>query len=90
MNAWHFITWVRKDGIAYIYIDGVQVATGPFTTTISPAIRLRIGGMNHYSGPDSFSVNYSFNGYIDEVRITEGIARYSGNFTPPTGPFPKS
>ena len=90
VNAWHFITWVRKDGIAYIYIDGVQVATAPFTATISPAIRLRIGGMNHYSGPDSFSVNYSFNGYIDEVRITEGIARYTGNFTPPTGPFPKT
>jgi hypothetical protein len=38
---------------------------------------VRVGGAN-----DGGSVA-SLNGYLDDLRITKGVARYTSNFTPP-------
>lgn len=64
-----------------IYINGGFVASGTFTLIrgLQPSDRFCIGG-DIYGNPLA--------GYLDEFRITKGIARYTTNFTPPAAPFP--
>lgn len=62
----------------YSFINGVLVGTG----TTGPA-----AAYNLYIGQNS-SGGQQCNGYIDCVRVTAGVGRYTASFTPPTAPFP--
>jgi hypothetical protein len=43
---------------------------------------LRIAKTTASTGVESF-----FAGWMDELRISKGIARWTANFTPPTEPY---
>ncbi len=78
---WHHWAFVRNSGTCTVYLDGTSVASassagGEGTTSNNSAYAPRIGT----SPVDS---SYSLNGYYDGVRISH-LARYTGNFTPPT------
>lgn len=81
-GTWYHVAVVRNGNNYTIYRDGTSVATG--TSTYSQSI-LTSGFTFGYSAA---SDNLYLNGYLDEIRITNGIARYTSNFTPPTAPFP--
>lgn len=82
-GAWQHIAWTRASGVNRLFVAGTQVATNSTTTCgDSSAVPLNIG--RRQAADDLF-----FNGYIDELRITKGVARYTGSFTP-TGPFSNS
>ena len=77
-NTWYHVAAARQNNIITVYVNGVA---GP--TTVDD------GGINlseSYAGVGVF--NYTgyvayFPGYIDDLRITKGVARYTDDFTPP-------
>jgi hypothetical protein len=81
--TWHHVAFVRSGTTTSIYFNGTSVASGTLANqTINQVNPTRIGGL------DLSGYNHFLNGYIDDLRITKGIARYTANFTPPTAPFP--
>jgi hypothetical protein len=77
---------VKATGTFSIYLGGILEITlsSGFTDLMSNTSNINIGGEIDVGGFPRW-----FNGYIDQVRITKDIARYTGNFTPPTTPFNK-
>jgi len=79
-TTWHHVAIVRHNGIVKIYIDGVADSnTADFTNAngINFISNFSVGRTGNYASDN-------FNGYLDEVRVSIGIARWTANFTPPT------
>ena len=75
IDTWHHFALVRSSGTTTMYVDGSSA--GSFSDSASYiAAPLRIGD---YGGG-----GYSLSGYMDDWRITRGVARYTSSFTPPT------
>jgi hypothetical protein len=64
-----------------LFKNGVQVASISGSTGSMSSQPLYIGTCTGYNG------TYGFNGYISNVRIVNGTALYTANFTPPTSPL---
>jgi Concanavalin A-like lectin/glucanases superfamily len=77
-STWTHIALVRSNGTLKVYLNGVATGTS-WSNTSSTRFTLSSG----YVGSRWGGVNY-LNGYIDDLRITKGYARYTSNFTPPT------
>lgn len=78
-GQWVHITVQRASNTITGYINGTSVCTVTDSRTYATSNAVQIGAG---TGPGQY-----FNGNIDELRITKGVARYSGNFTPDTVPF---
>ena len=91
-NTWNHVAAVKNvaDGKYYIYLNGIRDAgtfiavSGNILEPFTSDPLISVGGF----GP-GWSFGARFNGYIDDLRITKGVARYNtASFTPPTAPFP--
>lgn len=80
-GAWHHCAITRAGTALRLFIDGVQEGGGATNST-------NFDGANpSYIGRYQVSAIGHYNGWIDEFRISKGIARWTANFTPPALPY---
>jgi hypothetical protein len=84
INTWYHLAVARSGTSTKMFIDGTQVgSTYSDSNDYKANDYARIGS----ASDNPSGLNY-FNGYIDDLRITNGLARYTSAFTPPPAALP--
>jgi hypothetical protein len=81
VGAWTSYAITRSGSTVRMFVDGVlksSSAAFPPSLADTTTVDFRIGGR---STP-------SLDGYLDELRITKGLARYTASYAPAVRPFP--
>ena len=81
VRTWHHIALVKNGSTTKFYLDGT--ATGASDT--SDTRNYVVTGNTHIG--ERYSNAQYFLGYLDDFRITKGVARYISDFTAPTKAF---
>ena len=78
-NEWYHFALVRSGSTVKLYVNGTADST-----TRSDSNSYAFGSDTLHIGGHPSLTNYGFQGYLDDFRLTIGLARYTSNFTPPT------
>ncbi len=84
-STWSHVAVVREStgtNQTKIYVNGTSVATGTDSNDWTVTTNFGVGA-NTSDG------SQAINGYLDDLRVTKGIARYLQNFTPPLVALPR-
>jgi hypothetical protein len=76
-GAWLHIAVSKSSGSTKMFVNGSQVGS-----TYSDANSYLAASTPQYIASRVSAADFNLNGYIDDLRITKGYARYTANFTP--------
>jgi hypothetical protein len=79
-GVWYHIAVTRSGTSTKMFINGTQVGSTYTDSNTYIQSPVTIGW-----GRDTTALS----GYMDDIRVTKGVARYTANFTAPTAEFPK-
>jgi hypothetical protein len=91
LNTWNHYAFVGVSPTdTRVYKNGALEGTSGAnrSITFTGQNELVVGARHSGAGPGVGPIQNFFDGYIEDLRITKGVARYTANFTPPTAPFP--
>ncbi|NDE15600.1 hypothetical protein EBZ80_11790 [bacterium] len=84
LSTWYHVALTRQSGDVRLFLDGQQIGDViPDSYSLEDNNGVTIGTALH-------GLSEVMKGYIEEFRVTGGVARYTANFTPPTAAFPNS
>jgi len=78
VNTWYHFAATRQGSTIRTFLNGVLVTSQTIAATMTD------NGEALYVGCLKNLTSNVLNGYVDDLRITKGYARYTTNFTPPT------
>ena len=80
--GWNHAAAVRVGNTLKLFVNGVQEGGDvAFSGTINDSTnKYGVGALGEYT-------LFNWNGFIDEFRLSVGVARWTANFTPPTIPY---
>jgi hypothetical protein len=81
-SAWHHVAVTRQGGVWRLFANGALDATA--AQTEAPSASAAAVHIGRDPSRTSFGFDRDFNGYIDDMRVTKGLARYTAAFIPPT------
>jgi hypothetical protein len=81
VGSWIHFALVRSGTTTVLYINGTALITLTADSTNYSTPYIGLGSIYD-------ATSYPLGGYIDDLRVTKGYARYTSNFTPPTAAFP--
>jgi hypothetical protein len=89
LNTWYNIAFCRVSNVAYFFVDGVRQGTDvAMTQTIATSDdAFVVGSYDYNSGSPDQTSNY-FDGWIEDLRFTVGVGRYTASYDVPTAPYP--
>jgi hypothetical protein len=78
-TGWNHVAFTREGTTCRLFVNGDLKKTVTYSNTLTCGQALYLGQANNGS--------WSFNGYLDEVRICKGAAKYTANFNVPSAPY---
>lgn len=88
-GAWHHVAFTRNGSTTSFWIDGADggysgSSIGTFALAAPTGIDFTVGALHANTN------QIGAGRYLDDVRVTKGVARYTSAFSAPTAAFPDS
>ena len=89
LDTWYNVAFCRVSNVAYFFVDGVRQGTDvAMTQTINTSDDAFVVGSYDYNNDSPDQTSNYFDGWIEDLRFTVGVGRYTETYDVPTAPYP--